>query len=1318
MGKREYQYVPKSLGIRKNDYPTRIITDGFGQYEAGVLFAQNIKYKGLAVPVDIARDLFDSFIEIKQIAGIEVIKSINNGKIALLEVNISEDVISQDNIEFYESLQVGKLYSVSVLYSTMSFYILSIEDTQLRGYIDKEEVGHIEVCEDIELQLQLYRKAASPLQLSHFVKPTIAKEGFLDTVSFDDEEKQKRFFLTPEERSVISDEDIKLIELMLDEYPTLTKDTLSVISEYPFFCKYSDMQPSLELEKFINERPSYFQNGTFWLNIFLEKKTGKNKIVLFDENSTVLVVDTSNKEFSIDQFYADKTTHTAKRIIQRNNYTKLKISGDKLHFLKQTEATPHEYSTEKVVTYLERMKDLNVRILKEVKGKIGFKIEKDAFEYGILQKYLEFEKNLEENNNGEIIYIPPDKINLTAGEHIGGTTALLLKMSENQAKQLLGNVSQTDEEVYVSILDNEEKPMYSGKLSFKENDEYFLSFYESHDLNIHRINGIRIVQSSNTKHLDVQLSALKGFVKKDTLNIHKDLVFDKLETPDTSKYNDIVFFNENIAKAKADNRQAEAVKKALGNKSMLLIQGPPGTGKTSVIVEIICQLAKEGKKILVCSQAHAAVDNIYNRIKSNNEILKALRINNEGNTESWGDNFDENDYENFIKNNRYVLQKLFSEQPIVDIKKHIDEIIDYNNQTESNYKKIHHNLCNYYPEIKNIRDKEKLIQILEFLEEKSVGITGLLLETQRYQSMDMILGTCIGVGMNYILKKGSVKFDTVIIDEAAKANLAETIVPLRLGDRYVLVGDYNQLPPYIDREKINVFISQSNADNLENTKETTGSIGQNNEMEEQQLKENDVIKALSTSLFEDFHNHRNFPEENSVLLNYQYRMNPTIGDFISKLFYNSELRNGFGTDKEHINTPRFPAPVIFYDTSNHKERSYETREPTGSYFNIKEIDIICNSIIPEIIPLLTEDPSLKVGIISPYSAQCKRLKERIENKQLKESVYTVDSIQGSEFDIVIFSFVRSFSPKSNSNIGFLSDLRRLNVSLSRAKKKLILVGNKETLTRKKAHPGSTNTDRVSTLDVFKAITENTKSIFDISDLEHFKQNCPKIGTVFTDCKWKYEKKDLVSFDINLKGRELKFRMPLYQSKYDLNKKTTIDVLFEGLNKKGMPMFCYYDASISIADKLIKGCLKKFTAKIININNTEVLLSFTDDSQHTINLPPEVCYLLDKGNEYPFYVTNNKIYFDRSEDYKQFIDTHDIANGKYLGLVKKEDDHNFYVSIDGFYATISKNDFTTPRIKLGQEYFFSINKTNDRRKSIQLKFEYETNYKNTKARYGM
>lgn len=120
--------------------------------------------------------------------------------------------------------------------------------------------------------------------------------------------------------------------------------------------------------------------------------------------------------------------------------------------------------------------------------------------------------------------------------------------------------------------------------------------------------------------------------------------------------------------------------------------------------------------------------------------------------------------------------------------------------------------------------------------------------------------------------KDAVHFDTVIVDEAGKANLAETIVPLQLGDRFILVGDHRQLPPYFDREEI--------ADYREKVR---------NDAYSQNYSQQEIEKAMNKSLFSDFFDHQFFPEANKVTLNYQFRMNPQIGQYISDLFYAGKL---------------------------------------------------------------------------------------------------------------------------------------------------------------------------------------------------------------------------------------------------------------------------------------------------------------------------------------------------------------------------------------------------------------------------------------------
>lgn len=345
-------------------------------------------------------------------------------------------------------------------------------------------------------------------------------------------------------------------------------------------------------------------------------------------------------------------------------------------------------------------------------------------------------------------------------------------------------------------------------------------------------------------------------------------------------------------------------------------------------------------------------------------------------------------------------------------------------------------------------------------------------------SLQVVMGTCIGIGTNPTIKKSGIKFDTLIIDEAGKANMAETNVPMSLAKKYILVGDHNQLPPYMDVQEVEEFKNSDEA------------------------KEKDDIKiksALSTSLFEDFLNDPSFPEESKILLNYQYRMNPTIGKMVSELFYNGNLNNGTGTEKQTCELEDFQAPVIFYDTgrtlSMQNYNPYEQNTGNGSIYNSCEIDIICNKIVPKIENLLINDSNLSIGIVTPYSEQVRRLKKELRGSayHLENCVYTIDNIQGQEYDIVILSFVRSFRGKRK--VGFLDDLRRLNVALSRAKKKLIMVGNIETLCRPEAHRPNGLGGKLPE-EVFASLKKVCIRYAEYNYIDKFKQNGIRPGYIF------------------------------------------------------------------------------------------------------------------------------------------------------------------------------------------------------------------------------
>ncbi|WP_206076009.1 AAA domain-containing protein [Marinitoga lauensis] len=200
-------------------------------------------------------------------------------------------------------------------------------------------------------------------------------------------------------------------------------------------------------------------------------------------------------------------------------------------------------------------------------------------------------------------------------------------------------------------------------------------------------------------------------------------------------------------------------------------------------------------------------------------------------------------------------------------------------------------------------------------------------------------------------------------------------------------------------------------------------------------------KILSKTLFEKLIN--KYPE-NSSMLTIQYRMNDKIMQFSNKKFYRGILKSDKSVKNRtlKINTKNieYPyneilneIPIVFVDTSLIPERFEVIKEGSSSKYNPLEAKIVI-----EISKILLEE-NIDFGIISPYKDQVKFLKEQIEG-----TISTVDGFQGKEKDVIIFSLTRS---NEDGLIGFLTDERRLNVAITRAKRKLIVIGDIKTVTK-------------------------------------------------------------------------------------------------------------------------------------------------------------------------------------------------------------------------------------------------------------------------------
>ena len=579
-----------------------------------------------------------------------------------------------------------------------------------------------------------------------------------------------------------------------------------------------------------------------------------------------------------------------------------------------------------------------------------------------------------------------------------------------------------------------------------------------------------IKKASSIKQYTIQLDILNQFFNNqlplDTFyKVFHDR--DSIEPPD----NVIVEYENEFFKNKI-NPQTRAIDKAVGNKNILLIQGPPGTGKTTVITEIVKQLVKRGEKVLVTSQTHIAVDNVLEHIKED-EKLKIARVGQQDTASDFAADY-------LIEEAR----KRFSEevQKIIDLKIEIlqqieqgKSITEISNYYSGNSLKIDwHNIQEFISLIIET-DKQQISQINETLLNwrEVISKTPKLLTNIFLKNLDVLFGTCIGIATNKEVSSSELIFNTVLLDEAGKANISETLTAISRAKKIILVGDHKQLPPYLDKKRVDYFKKFSK------------------EVAEQKLTDLEIKHALGASFFEYLQKEGVLNEENKILLSEQYRMHPDIGNFISRSFYNSELSNGENTTKNFIPLPEpFNKQIIFIDTSSDKGSTESFID--DSYCNEVEAEFIIHKIIPE---LERNNISPKsYAILSPYSKQCevlrKRLAEHYNNTFKSVEVATLDSFQGKEYDIVIFSFTRS---AIRNKVGFLDDARRLNVAFSRAKKKLILIGNKETLTSPSSHYDKYYTDLFFNLWRYSSKYGKT---YRINELDNRKlQNDFKLGQI-------------------------------------------------------------------------------------------------------------------------------------------------------------------------------------------------------------------------------
>ncbi len=317
-------------------------------------------------------------------------------------------------------------------------------------------------------------------------------------------------------------------------------------------------------------------------------------------------------------------------------------------------------------------------------------------------------------------------------------------------------------------------------------------------------------------------------------------------------------------------------------------------------------------------------------------------------------------------------------------------------------------LSSQSPNDKKIR---VLLEYISVLERNPWDLENLL------KDYNFVFSSTIGQHDKALKEKETLHFDSVIVDEAAKANPLELLMVMALAkERIILVGDDRQLPHYLDDE-----------------------IGKKLEDESQDVKD-EIEKALKDSMFKKLKERAQKlkeldNKERFITLNKQYRMHPLLGGLVSGVFYEPH-NEGFESplkEEPFKHNLRFLGnkPLAWIDVKNSEER----RNADGSYYRDDEI-----AAIKECLDLFMEDePNFTFGVITFFSEQ-KRLLEQALKGYANLEIGTVDSFQGKEFDVVFLSSVRT---RHTEGFGFLKDSPRLCVALSRQKRALIVVGDRE-----------------------------------------------------------------------------------------------------------------------------------------------------------------------------------------------------------------------------------------------------------------------------------
>jgi len=445
---------------------------------------------------------------------------------------------------------------------------------------------------------------------------------------------------------------------------------------------------------------------------------------------------------------------------------------------------------------------------------------------------------------------------------------------------------------------------------------------------------------------------------------------------------------------KLNPSQNEALKKSI-NSEIFLIHGPPGTGKTTTLSEVVRKHL--GKKLLVTADSNVAVDNMLEKLSD----LNVVRIGHPAKIES-----------NLMK---YSLDvKIRRDKRYKEVEKIIKKIDDLKYLQDKKYKKptparrrgmsdeeilelAKENKAKRGVKAEWIKEMAEWIKIQQNIKKLYERKNEIIKEIMNdiLNNADVVFATNSGAGSEFL---EDIIFDVVFIDEAAQAMEPSSLIPMIKAKQIIFAGDHKQLPPTI----------------LSND------------------------ERLRVSIFERFS--AIYPHAMHTL-SIQYRMNEKINHFPSCEFYECKVKT-FEKIKNItiLDLGIFPDefflkenPLVFFDTCG--KFIEKTKKGSTSKYNPKEAEFV-KELVDRFLKAGAKNEH--IGVITPYKDHEEYLKTLIKDIEIK----SVDGFQGREKEIIIVSLVRA---NEKEEIGFLNDLRRLNVAITRPKRKLIIIADAKTI---------------------------------------------------------------------------------------------------------------------------------------------------------------------------------------------------------------------------------------------------------------------------------